>query len=668
MKVLRRLLYCIILSLFFPLTGYAEEIVPQKEQLEIIFVIDSSGSMKTNDPSGIGLDLVQAFIDTMQTQGIRIGYVAYNDEILSYSAPDTIETAQKRNKLKDQISSITYSGDTDIGMGVSQACELFSDKENTRRIMVLISDGETDLPADSPRTEKQSNQELKDCISQCREENIPIYTIAFGQYDGSIAVLREIAEETQAESYSAKNPEDLMEILYGIFQNNLFYRIQQFSNGTYAGGSQQITCVLDSVYVDEIDILLISSGSVGETLVQYGDQNLPLTNLSHYAVGKIENNQNSMAEKELTIHTATNQGQDLQVYVISYRGFMPVMNIETKAARNQSLDYEICFQNASGEKITDTDFYRLLTWELFCTDSKAEKDVMITKEEVRNGILRGSIQFAHSGMYSLEGTLSDGYGSYVYPFQIEVSNTVPQGSIPAEKAILVNQTLSYHLNNYFHDADGDALAYSVPDSQENLLVQLDGDALTLTPQRAGNHRVTIQASDGEDMLQYTYSLQVNTWWQAYWWVTAAALIVSVVFIWKLTHKPKPEIERLTEQRRQYHFSGKLNAYFLRQPQEEEEIPPLTFQMNRVKDGRVSLGDLFGEYPVQAEALQLNSIFLIADENRSMVLYHTSKSDVMVGNAIACRQLQYSIRFGDVIYITSQDGGYDLEIHYIAVFQ
>ena len=68
MKVLRKLLYCIILALFFPLTGYAEEIVPEKEQIEIIFVIDSSGSMKTNDRSGIGIDMVQAFIDTMQTQ------------------------------------------------------------------------------------------------------------------------------------------------------------------------------------------------------------------------------------------------------------------------------------------------------------------------------------------------------------------------------------------------------------------------------------------------------------------------------------------------------------------------------------------------------------------------------------------------------------------------
>ncbi len=65
-------------------------------------------------------------------------------------------------------------------------------------------------------------------MNWCRDENIPIYTIAFGQYDGSIAILKKIAEETKAESYSAKNPEDLIEILYGIFQNNLFIGYSSF--------------------------------------------------------------------------------------------------------------------------------------------------------------------------------------------------------------------------------------------------------------------------------------------------------------------------------------------------------------------------------------------------------------------------------------------------------
>ena len=65
-------------------------------------------------------------------------------------------------------------------------------------------------------------------------------------------------------------------------------------------------------------------------------------------------------------------------------------------------------------------------------------------------------------------------------------------------------------------------------------------------------------------------------------------------------------------------------------------------------------------------MQLGDIFLIADENRNMVLYHRSKSGVMVGNAIACMQIQYSVSFGDIIYITSPEGDYDLEIHYVAL--
>ncbi|MDE6984817.1 MAG: VWA domain-containing protein, partial [Lachnospiraceae bacterium] len=424
MKVIRILVYCIILALFFPVTGNAEEIVPEKEQLDIMFVIDSSGSMKTNDPSGMGLDMVQAFIDTMQTQGIRIGYVAYNDAIVSYSEPETIDSTQNREKLKDMIASIKYSGDTDIGMGVSHAYQLLSTGENTRKIMVLISDGETDLPAGSSRTVEQSDRELAYCIGQCRDNNIPIYTIAFGRYDGTFDLLEKAAQETHAKSYSAEKPEGLMEILYGIFQDNLFCRIQQFSNGTYAGGSQQVTCVLDTVYVDEIDILLISSGTVGETMVEYGDTELFLTNLSHYAVGKIENNKNHVPARELTIHTATDEGQDLQVYVISYRGFMPSMNIEAKAAKNQKLMYEICFKDTGGENITDADFYKLFSWELVCTDSaNLQKDVAIDTIKVEEGILRGSIQFTHSGVYTLAGTLSDGYGSYHYPIQVEVPNS-----------------------------------------------------------------------------------------------------------------------------------------------------------------------------------------------------------------------------------------------------
>lgn len=45
MKGIGVFLCCIVLSLFFPLAVHSEEITSEKEPLDIVFVIDSSGSM-----------------------------------------------------------------------------------------------------------------------------------------------------------------------------------------------------------------------------------------------------------------------------------------------------------------------------------------------------------------------------------------------------------------------------------------------------------------------------------------------------------------------------------------------------------------------------------------------------------------------------------------------
>lgn len=253
MRGIRILLCCMILNLLFPQMAFAEEIAGGKEPLDIVFVIDCSGSMKANDPSKMGLSMVQAFIDTVQTENIRVGYVAYSDNILSFSAPEPIGMAEKREALKEEIGAITYSRDTDIGLGVSFAYGLLSAEGNARQMMVLISDGETDLPKGGERTEEQSNLELEQCVRQCREENIQIHTVAFGQYEGSEAILEELAAETGAGSYSAEGPEELIEVLYGIFQNNLIYRIQQFSSGTYAGEARKSNvCWIPHIWMKSI--------------------------------------------------------------------------------------------------------------------------------------------------------------------------------------------------------------------------------------------------------------------------------------------------------------------------------------------------------------------------------------------------------------------------------
>ena len=664
MKGIRIMLCCVVLCLFFPRTAYAEEIISEKDSIDIIFVIDCSGSMKANDPSQMGLSMVQAFVDTVHADDIRIGYVAYNDGISSFLTPQPITTAEQRETLKVQIGSIAYTGDTDIGLGISYAYGLLSAEKSDRQMIVLISDGETDLPGGGERTMEQSNRELEQCARQCREEGIRIYTVAFGQYDGSREVLEEIAAQTEGESYSAREPEDLIEVLYGIFQENLIYKIQQFSSGIYAGGRQEIRCVLDAPYLDEINVLLLSSKPVGETVVQYGSEEITLTGLSRYAVGKIENTGTLAAGKDLVIRPETDEGQDLQVYVISYRELTPVLRMDAAAEKNRDLEYQVYFRDRTGAVITDTGFYEAFSWELVCEDSGVAQE----RASVSDGMLKGKLCFSHSGTYALRATLSDEFGSFSFEAGVTVTNTMPEGGIPEDRCTLLKKAWTLDLEDYFTDKDNDKLLYSVKNVEEGIDVRLEGSRLTIRPQSVGVHNVAIQISDGESAVQYAHRIRVIPLWQEYWWVIVSGIAALAILLWKLLHKPKPELERLTEEKKQNHFCGKLDAYFIMQPEEEEEIPPLSFRMSKVKDSRVSLGALLGAYPEQAKALQLEEIFLIADEDRSMVLYHRSKSGVMVGNAIACIQIQYSIGFGDIIYITSPDGRYDLEIHYVAVSQ
>lgn len=664
------LLCCFLLYLcLFPQTVSAEEEVAEDALIEIVFVIDCSGSMKTNDPSRMGLAMVEAFIDTIKSDGVRIGYVAYSDEISSFSELVSIEKQEKRESLRAEISAIAYFGYSDIGLGTEYAYGLLAKDNGARRMMVLISDGETALAGNSVRTVEQSNQELEDCVQKCREENIQIYTVAFGQYDGNREFLEQAAERTGAQSFSAETPESLIDILYGILMDNQHYQIRRFSNGTYAGGLQEITCVLDMPYADEINILLLSSGSVGRAAAQYGNREILFEDTGQYAVAKIGVTDNAV--KEMAIQAETREKQDLQVYVISYRKLYPRLEIASEVGKNQKLIYQVFFNDRNGNAISDPGFYQTFSWELEGKVSGSTVQGMAeVKEAVISGeVLKGELSFAQSGTYKLIGTLTDSFGSYTLNANVNVVNTAPAGNIPEKDCTVLDGKRRFCLNEFFADEDGDSLSYTVLDgSGDGIDVYLDGDILTVDPKKAGNYAISIQIDDGEETIAYSYHVAVLPLWKVYWWVIALVAAALVAVILKVIHRPKPELERLTEGKKEYHFSGRMDAYFILQPESEEEIPPLSFQMNMVKEGRISLGSLFGAYPKQAAALHLEDVFLIADENRSMILYHKSKAGVMIGNAIACAQMQYNIGFGDIIYITSPEGDYDLEIHYVAVFK
>lgn len=649
----------VMMVVVLTITSYGEEIVSEKNGLDVMFVIDASGSMKTNDKNGIGLEMVKAFVDTVHIEKIRIGFVAYNDKIVSSTSPVSVSTQSERENLKAALNSIVYSGNTDMGLGLSYAHGLTVREENRDRIMVLISDGESDLPNNGEgRTLEQSNADMETTIQTCQGEAVPIYTIAFGKYEGNQAVLQQISANTGAMTYAVQSPQALIEVLYGIFGNNLSYKIQEVTDSVYAEGEQEIRYLLDEKYLDELDLLLISPKTIGNTSISYGGEEVGTVSHTYYAVGKL--NEISDGTREITVRTGTAQGQALKAYLISYRSLVPVLNLPETGERNERISYEVYFKDRAGNTVVDESFYEKFQWTL-----NQESD----SAGIKDGVIKGELRFSKSGRYKIEGQLSDNLGTYPFSAELAVANTPPWGSLPEESYTIWSPERDLDLNQYFQDSNNDRLTFLLePGSSEGAQVSLSGSHLVIKAKKAGVHSITIFVSDGEDTFAYPHRIKIIPLWQKYWWCIGIGAVLLMATLWKILYKPKPELVQIAEKKAQNRFCGKLDAYITKQPENREDIPPLTFPMYKMKANKVSLAQLMQSYPEAADDLGLDQIYLIPDEERRMVLYHTSDGLIMIGNSIACRQIPYSIGFGDVIYITSPKDTYELEVHYIAMIQ
>ncbi|MCI8429641.1 MAG: VWA domain-containing protein [Lachnospiraceae bacterium] len=653
----------------------AQEFRGERKGLDVVFAVDCSGSMKNNDPDRMGIRMMQAFIDTVHSEDIRIGYVAYDHEITDSFELQSMSEPEQREELKGRLEQIVYTGDTDMGLGLSAACDLIPFEEGRRRMVVLISDGESDLDGSSGRTLEQSDQDLEACVRQCGVEGVPVYTVAFGDYDGDGKVLRETAEATGAETFHAQSPDTLIEILYSIFDGNLSCRIRQFSDAVYADGEQKIRCILEDAYVDETNVLLVSSGGLKDAVLEYDKRAYPMQCRSIYAAGKLGVSELTDAVKDLTIRTTTKAGENLKVYLISYRALTPSITLETSAVRNEEIPCQVFFRTADGGRIEDEAFYHTFQMELYPKgDPEACGFRQTEPSRVRNGVLEGSVSFGRSGACVLQGTLADSWGSYEFCVPVTVKNTPPQGSVPVIRCTSLKEDVTCDLSEYISDPDGDELRFSIEDAGEGLAgVSLDRTVLKVSPRRPGTGQITLRVSDGETALACSVSLEVVSPWRHLWWIPLLSAAAGAV-LWQFLHRPrqeesgKGELEQLADEKTGNRFAGRLDAYVMVQPDHTEEIPPLTFSMYRLSSSSVCLGGLMKEYPDLSGHLDLGQIHLIAEEGRRMLLYHSSESTVMAGNIIVCRQTPHPICFGDVLYITSPDGAYELAVHYIAVYQ
>ncbi len=160
--------------LFILLPGLAEAKEPLPSEKEVVFVLDASGSMRTNDPKRLAIDGIAQFVYTLPSN-YAVGVVSYNTDVILERAP--VEDAE-REALIAQAEEIVYADYSNAGAGLSRAVEMLNSSAAEDKTIVLVSDGEI-LMGSGAATEQAEN-DYQSAIEAAQQNNITIHVVGLG--------------------------------------------------------------------------------------------------------------------------------------------------------------------------------------------------------------------------------------------------------------------------------------------------------------------------------------------------------------------------------------------------------------------------------------------------------------------------------------------------------
>lgn len=231
--------------------------ITSSPNVDVVFVLDSSGSMKQSDPEEIRTEAIKMFLDMGQVQGNKAGLVAYSDTIIKEHNLDAINSESDKERIEEMASNIPLGQKTDIGRGLLEGAKVLDsghDKSN-RPLIILLSDGKND----SQRSSSESLKDLNSAISTCKSKGYPVYTIGLN-YDGTVdkAQLTQIASETKGKNYITNKASDLTDILKDIYGDSANVKVQDQGNIVADGTFQDFKINVPGSNVLEANISMVT--------------------------------------------------------------------------------------------------------------------------------------------------------------------------------------------------------------------------------------------------------------------------------------------------------------------------------------------------------------------------------------------------------------------------
>lgn len=284
-KVKQWIIFAITIACMLMCTGIIVNAssVQENSNMDVVLVIDVSGSMKQADPGKVALEGAKLFIDMMESKGSRAGIVAFSDKMVQITGLTELQTDSDKTALKTTIDNLNFSGDTDIGSALQKAMEILNVAQDigNKKMVLFFTDGKIDLPKGAPSeaaAETASLQATETAVASAASAGIPIYTIGLNTTGGvDTDLISRISSSTGVQTNIVNDAGELPTIYNDIFADFVETEINELGNIKITSADQYeelpFNIPNDSVLEANIVMITTNTGTINDILLVKPDGN-----------------------------------------------------------------------------------------------------------------------------------------------------------------------------------------------------------------------------------------------------------------------------------------------------------------------------------------------------------------------------------------------------------
>lgn len=305
-----------LLVVTIPHSVYADDTI--ETQKAVVFLLDVSGSMKTNDPNRYAIDGIAQFIYTLPSN-YQIGFVAYNAKLC---ASQPLQDNIHRDKIMESANAVQYTGYSNAGAGMAEAVQMLLDSTAVQKDIVLLSDGECLM--ESEDATESSYTAYQEAAVRAAENEIRIHVIGLGEeMEDTANSIFQAAAETGGGVYHSPQALDIQSSIDAILQGQ--FQIRQTTAALVDAGEDTVELKIDLpfAHASTVRVLLTSSSPIRDLATNFSADGARQVNGERYSLIEID----SPRGDRMDISFSGTPGHQIRILLIPEYKVLPKVSV-----------------------------------------------------------------------------------------------------------------------------------------------------------------------------------------------------------------------------------------------------------------------------------------------------------------------------------------------------